>query len=125
MPWIRSRRRLPLNLALTPCSSPSEVRAFILNKGWLEAPKDGDVLDWWEQGRDADGNRTWKRHPIDPFHSEYHDLMWRDIDGDGDGQNELITGTRYQAHPNDEDPGGHEIWESTTSSGPEKGSPNK
>lgn len=61
-------------------------------------------LDWWEQGRDAHGNRTWKRHPIDPFHSEYHDLMWLDIDGDG--ENELITGTRYQAHPNDGDPGG-------------------
>ena len=61
-------------------------------------------LDWWEQGRSADGNRTWTRHPIDPFNSEYHDLMWLDIDGDG--QNELVTGTRYQAHPNEQDPGG-------------------
>ncbi|MES2460352.1 MAG: VCBS repeat-containing protein [Armatimonadota bacterium] len=63
-------------------------------------------LDWWEQGRDSSGSRTWTRHPIDPFHSEYHDLQWCDIDGDG--ESELITGTRYQAHPNSEDPGGHD-----------------
>ena len=61
-------------------------------------------LYWWEQGRDADGGRTWTKHPIDPFNSEYHDLHWADIDGDG--QNELVTGKRYQAHPNDGDPGG-------------------
>jgi hypothetical protein len=61
-------------------------------------------LDWWEQGRDASGARIWTRHPIDPFNSEYHDLMWLDIDGDG--ENELVTGKRYHAHPNQEDPGG-------------------
>lgn len=63
-------------------------------------------LDWWEQGRDASGNRTWTRHPIDPFNSEYHDLFW--IDLDGDGENELVTGKRYHAHPNESDPGGND-----------------
>jgi hypothetical protein len=63
-------------------------------------------LEWWEQGRDASGARTWTKHPIDPFNSEYHDLFWVDIDGDG--QNELVTGKRYHAHPNEEDPGGND-----------------
>lgn len=63
-------------------------------------------LDWWEQGRDVEGKRTWTRHPIDPYNSEYHDLMWIDIDGDG--QNELVTGKRYHAHPNEDDPGGND-----------------
>lgn len=53
-------------------------------------------LDWWEQRRDASGKRAWTRHPIDPFNSQYHDLQWADIDGDG--QPELITGKRYRAH---------------------------
>jgi hypothetical protein len=59
-------------------------------------------LDWWEQTVAADGSREWRRHPIDPFNSQYHDLMWVDLDGDG--QNELITGKRYRAH-NGADPG--------------------
>ena len=37
---------------------------------------------------------------------EYHDLHWADIDGDW--QNELVTGKRYHAHPNEEDPGGND-----------------
>lgn len=53
-------------------------------------------LDWWEQGRDAAGRRTWTRHPIDPYHAQYHDLQWVDIDGDG--ACELVTGKRYRAH---------------------------
>jgi len=53
-------------------------------------------LDWWEQGRDETGNRTWRKHPIDPYNSQYHDLQWVDIDGDG--QCELVTGKRYRAH---------------------------
>ena len=53
-------------------------------------------LDWWEQKIAADGARTWQRHPIDPYNSQYHDLIWADIDGDG--KNELITGKRYRAH---------------------------
>jgi len=53
-------------------------------------------LDWWEQRLADDGTRTWVRHPIDPFNSQYHDLHWIDIDGDG--QPELVTGKRYRAH---------------------------
>jgi FG-GAP-like repeat len=53
-------------------------------------------LDWWEQTRDVGGARRWKKHPIDPFNSQYHDLIWADIDNDG--KPELITGKRYRAH---------------------------
>jgi hypothetical protein len=53
-------------------------------------------LEWLEQGRDAAGNRTWTSHPIDPYNSQYHDMMWVDIDGDGEC--ELLTGKRYRAH---------------------------
>jgi len=53
-------------------------------------------LDWYEQGRDASGKRTWTRHPIDPYNAQYHDMMWLDIDGDG--QCELVTGKRHRAH---------------------------
>ena len=53
-------------------------------------------LDWWEQGVDGDGNRTWTKHEIDPHNSQYHDLMWIDIDNDGEC--ELVTGKRYRAH---------------------------
>ena len=59
-------------------------------------------LSWWEQRRKADGSRQWIEHPIDPFNSQYHDMHWVDIDGDG--QPELVTGKRYRAH-NDNDPG--------------------
>jgi hypothetical protein len=52
-------------------------------------------LSWWEQKQVA-GKRTWIKHPIDPFNSQYHDLHWADIDGDG--KPELITGKRYLAH---------------------------
>jgi len=61
-------------------------------------------LDWYEQRIEA-GKRTWIKHPIDPFNSQYHDLVWADIDGDG--QNELITGKRYRAHCG-HDPGGYD-----------------
>ncbi len=53
-------------------------------------------LDWWEQRRDGVGQRTWVRHPLDPDNSQYHDLLWVDLDGDG--QCELVTGKRYRAH---------------------------
>ncbi len=61
-------------------------------------------LDWWEQ-RVQGGKRSWIKHPIDPFNSQYHDLFWVDIDGDG--QPELVTGKRYRAH-NGKDPGGYD-----------------
>jgi hypothetical protein len=59
-------------------------------------------LDWYEQQRQADGSRVWHKHPIDPYNSQYHDLIWADLDGDGAG--ELVTGKRYRAH-NGADPG--------------------
>jgi hypothetical protein len=64
-------------------------------------------LDWWEQ-RTSSGRRTWIKHPIDPFNSQYHDMWWVDIDNDG--KCELVTGKRYRAHcghdPGDYDPVG-------------------
>ncbi|MCJ7750858.1 MAG: VCBS repeat-containing protein [Armatimonadetes bacterium] len=62
-------------------------------------------LDWWEQRRDASGKRTWVKHPIDPYNAQYHDLMWVDIDGDGEC--ELVTGKRHRAHCGN-DPGEHD-----------------
>jgi hypothetical protein len=53
-------------------------------------------LDWYEQVRDSGGRVSWKKHPIDPFNSQYHDMQWIDIDGDG--ACELVTGKRYMAH---------------------------
>jgi len=61
-------------------------------------------LDWYEQRLDG-RRRTWIRHPIDPFNSQYHDLIWADIDGDG--ACELITGKRYRAHCG-HDPGAYD-----------------
>jgi hypothetical protein len=61
-------------------------------------------LDWWEQRRTSTG-REWIRHPIDPFNSQYHDMVW--IDLDGDGECELVTGKRYRAHCGN-DPGAYD-----------------
>ena len=47
-------------------------------------------LNWYEQKIES-GKRSWICHPIDPFNSQYHDLMWIDIDGDG--ENELVQNT--------------------------------
>lgn len=63
----------------------------------------GYGLDWYEQHMDKATKKTsWTKHAIDPFSSQYHCLMWADIDGDN--QPELITGKRYRAH-NGNDPG--------------------
>lgn len=51
---------------------------------------------WWSEWKMEQGKRTWIHHPIDPFNSQYHDLHWADIDGDG--QRELVTGKRHRAH---------------------------
>lgn len=53
-------------------------------------------LHWLQQHLNESGKRAWTRHPIDPYSSQYHDMQWVDIDGDG--QNELVTGSRYRAH---------------------------
>ncbi len=59
-------------------------------------------LTWVEHSVSGGDTHTWVKHPIDPFNSQYHDLMWVDVDGDG--QCELVTGKRYRAH-NGKDPG--------------------
>lgn len=59
-------------------------------------------LHWYEQTRDANGQRAWKKHLIDDKNSQYHCLEWVDITGDG--KPELLTGKRFRAH-NDKDPG--------------------
>lgn len=56
----------------------------------------GYGLDYYTQVLDASGKRLWTKHPIDPFFSQYHDMQWLDIDGDGEC--ELVTGNRYKAH---------------------------
>ena len=58
-------------------------------------------LDWYEQKMEKK-TRKWIKHAIDPFNSQFHALMW--IDLDNDGQEELITGKRFRAH-NEKDPG--------------------
>lgn len=55
----------------------------------------GYGLDYYTQKTDR-GERVWMKHPIDPWFSQYHDLVWEDIDGDG--VNEIVTGNRYRAH---------------------------
>ncbi|TCK83148.1 FG-GAP repeat domain-containing protein [Albibacterium bauzanense] len=62
-------------------------------------------LDWYEQKVDQEGKRSWIKHPIDPYNSQFHTMQWMDIDGDG--KPELITGKRYRAH-NGKDPGAND-----------------
>lgn len=62
-------------------------------------------LHWYEQKIDTQGKRTFVQHLIDDSASQYHELVWTDITGDG--KPELITGKRYRAH-NDGDPGAHD-----------------
>ena len=58
---------------------------------------------WWhEQGRDANGNPTWKTHEISSEYSQNHALSLVDINGDGNL--DLLTGMRYFAHMG-KDPG--------------------
>jgi hypothetical protein len=60
----------------------------------------GYGLDYYTQKTDGSGKRVWTKHPIDPYFSQYHDLIWADIDGDG--VCELVTGNRYRAHCGEE-----------------------
>jgi hypothetical protein len=56
----------------------------------------GYGLDYYQQHLTENNKRSWIRHPIDPFFSQYHEMQYVDIDGDG--KCELITGNRYRAH---------------------------
>ncbi|HCE42795.1 MAG TPA: hypothetical protein DET40_04545 [Lentisphaeria bacterium] len=51
---------------------------------------------WWYSWKIVKGTREWTKHQIDPFNAQYHDMIWKDIDGDG--KPELITGKRHRAH---------------------------
>lgn len=51
----------------------------------------GYGLSWVEQTPSG-----WVTHAIDPENSQYHDMHWVDLDGDG--QPELVTGKRFRAH---------------------------
>ncbi len=89
---------------LGPCSIPVAVHDF-----------NGDGLAdiffgmghnygvfWLEQGKAADGKRTWTKHEIDKTWSQPHAIILADLDADG--KLEAITGKRYYAH-NGHDPG--------------------
>lgn len=65
----------------------------------------GYGLHWYEQTRNAAGQRGWTKHLIDDKNSQYHTLEWVDITGDG--RPELVTGKRFRAH-NDGDPGAND-----------------
>ena len=59
---------------------------------------------WYEQKKDAGGERKWVKHVIDDSWSQAHAMTLADLNGDG--RLELITGKRYYAH--DHDPGANE-----------------
>jgi VCBS repeat protein len=61
-------------------------------------------ISWYEQKKDAAGNRTWQKHLIDNAWSQAHAMTLADLNGDG--RPELITGKRYYAH--EHDPGANE-----------------
>ncbi|MCG2460073.1 VCBS repeat-containing protein [Flavobacteriaceae bacterium F89] len=66
----------------------------------------GYGLDWYKQKVDDRTKvRSWTKHPIDLYNSQFHTMEWVDLDGDG--QMELLTGKRYRAH-NGHDPGGND-----------------
>ena len=53
---------------------------------------------WWLErtARRRGRSEAWRVHPIDPYNTQYHDMMW--VDMDGDGACELLTGKRHRAH---------------------------
>ena len=59
-------------------------------------------LYWMEQTTDSSKSRQWVRHAIDTSWSQAHSLLWADLNGDGDA--ELIAGSRFMGHDG-KDPG--------------------
>lgn len=59
-------------------------------------------LYWMEQATNGSKNRQWVRHAIDTSWSQAHSLLWADLNGDG--QAELIAGSRFMGHDG-KDPG--------------------
>jgi hypothetical protein len=59
---------------------------------------------WYEQKKDAQGNRTWVKHYVDDAWSQSHAMTIADLKGDG--KPVLVTGKRYYAH--EHDPGANE-----------------
>ena len=59
---------------------------------------------WYEQKKNARGQRVWVKHAIDTSWSQAHALTLADLNGDG--RRELVTGKRYYGH--DHDPGANE-----------------
>ena len=59
---------------------------------------------WYEQTRDASGNRTWQKHLIDDGFSQAHAMTLVDLNGDG--RRDIVTGKRFYAH--EHDPGANE-----------------
>lgn len=51
---------------------------------------------YWLEQTGGEAQRTWQRHVIDSTVSQQHSLLWADLDGDGQG--ELISGSRYFGH---------------------------
>ncbi len=54
---------------------------------------------WYEQKKDAQGNRTWEKHVVDNAWSQAHAVTIADLKGDG--KPVLVTGKRYYAHEHD------------------------
>jgi Glucuronyl esterase, fungi/FG-GAP-like repeat len=63
-------------------------------------------LYWLEQGKAADGSRTWTWRAIDTSWAQPHSLLWADLDGDK--KPELIAGKRYMGHEG-KDPGEYDL----------------
>lgn len=61
---------------------------------WGRAHQAG--LYWLEQVAGNDAGGEWKQHVIDTATGQNHSLLWADLDGNG--QAELITGSRFLGH---------------------------
>lgn len=80
----------------------------------LDGDGDNDVMTssahaygiwWFEQSKTANGEAIWTQHLIDSSFSQTHAI--EDIDMNGDGFPDLVTGKRFFAH-NGKDPGAFE-----------------